>query len=92
MLLFQSHSFYLISLSNNNDVLVDELDTNKINFVVILEPSSIVTAAPDFTFITNVNSSNPEEGESMEDNEVVIGIPIRVEVNMSVNGYVLNVS
>lgn len=51
-----------------------------------------MTAAPDFTFITNVNSSNPEEGESMEDNEVVIGIPIRVEVNMSVNGYVLNVS
>lgn len=56
---------------------------------MILEPSSIgVTAAPDFTFITNVNSSNPEEGSAVENNEVVIGIPIRVEVNMTVNGFV----
>ena len=63
----------------------------KINFRLILEPSSMgATAAPDFTFITRVNSSNPEDGADVEDNEVVIGIPIRVEVNMTVNGFVVS--
>lgn len=69
------------------------LPANKrINFGVILEPSSIVSAAPDFTFITKVNSSNPEEEKDMENNEVVIGLPIRVEVNMTLNGLVFSFS
>lgn len=58
----------------------------QINFGVLLEPSSMLTAAPDYTFIVSANSSNPEEGKHMEDNEVVIGLPIRVEVNMTVAG------
>ena len=63
------------------------LPANKrINFAIILEPSQVITAAPDFTFITTVNSSNPEENDTMENNEVVIGIPIRVEVNMTSTG------
>lgn len=58
----------------------------KIEFGVILEPSSISSAAPDFTFITTVNSSNPEDDATVETNKVVNGIPIRVEVNMTLNG------
>lgn len=46
----------------------------------------MLTAAPDYTFIVSANSSNPEESKHMEDNEVVIGLPIRVEVNMTVAG------
>ena len=61
----------------------------QVNFAVLLEPSSMLTAAPDYTFIVSANSSNPEEGKNVEDNEVVIGLPIRVEVNMTVTGYVL---
>ena len=58
----------------------------QVNFGVLLEPSSMLTAAPDYTFIVTANSSNPEEGKNVEDNEVVIGLPIRVEVNMTVTG------
>ena len=59
----------------------------KIEFAVILEPSSLSSVAPDFTFIATVNSSNPEEPDTFEkDNKVVIGLPIQVEVNMTLNG------
>ena len=46
----------------------------------------MTTAVPDFTFIVNVNSSNPEEGMDTDNNEAVIGLPIRVEVNMTTTG------
>ncbi|KAI1304094.1 Integrin alpha-PS2 [Halotydeus destructor] len=58
----------------------------KVTFGVVLEPSSMTTAAPDFTFITTVNSSNPEEYPFNETNRVVTGIPIRVEVNLTLTG------
>lgn len=41
---------------------------------------------PDYTFIIKVNSTNAERGNDTEDNTVILGMPLRVEVNMTLFG------
>lgn len=58
-----------------------------VKFSIITEPARGVFTAPDFTFVANVNSSNPEQDDKhREDNQVAIGIPIKVEVNLVLSG------
>lgn len=58
-----------------------------VKFSIITEPAKGVFSAPDFTFIANVNSTNPEfDDKAREDNQVAIGIPIKVEVNLVLSG------
>lgn len=59
-----------------------------VKFSVITEPARYGDfVSPDFTFMANVNSTNPEQDSAhMDDNQVVVGIPIRVEVNLVLSG------
>ena len=59
-----------------------------VKFAVITEPAGdSQLSEPDFTFVAQVNSSNPEQDERhREDNQVAIGIPIRVEVKLVLSG------
>jgi hypothetical protein len=56
-----------------------------------MEPSKTISAtSPDYTFIIEVNSTNVEKVNDTEDNKVVLGLPLRVEVNLTIYGFVLN--
>ena len=57
-----------------------------VKFSVITEPARGPYVSPDFTFVALVNSTNPEPEERRKDNEVPIGIPIRVEVQLVLSG------
>lgn len=58
-----------------------------VKFSIITEPAKGVFTSPDFTFIASVNSTNPEQDDKhREDNQVEIGIPIKVEVNLVLSG------
>lgn len=58
-----------------------------VKFSVITEPARGMFTSPDFTFIAQVNSTNPEQDDRhREDNQVAIGIPIRVEVQLVLSG------
>lgn len=58
-----------------------------VKFSVITEPAKGMFSAPDFTFVATVNSTNPElDDKAREDNQVAIGIPIKVEVNLVLSG------
>lgn len=53
-----------------------------VKFSIITEPAKGVYTSSEFTFLGYVNSSNPELDERhMEDNQVVIGIPLDVKVD-----------
>jgi hypothetical protein len=56
-----------------------------------MEPSKTISAtSPDYLFIIEVNSTNVEKVNDTEDNKVVLGLPLRVEVNLTIYGFVLN--
>lgn len=58
-----------------------------VKFSIITEPARGVFTSPDFTFVAQVNSTNPElDDRHREDNQVFIGIPIRVEINLVLSG------
>lgn len=58
-----------------------------VKFSIITEPARGVFTSPDFTFVAQVNSTNPElDDRHREDNSVYIGIPIRVEVSLVITG------
>ena len=60
-----------------------------VKFSVITEPTRAGTGATsdDFTFVALVNSTNPElDDRAREDNQVAIGIPIRVETKLVLTG------
>ena len=59
---------------------------SKLNFIVHLKPKTIVTAAPTFLFLMNVNSSNMEKNGTIDDNSVQISIPVRVKVEPQLSG------
>ncbi|CAG2110666.1 unnamed protein product, partial [Medioppia subpectinata] len=60
---------------------------SKLEFVIIMEPSKQISAtSPDYTFIIEVNSTNPERVNDTDDNRVILGIPLRVEVNLTIYG------
>ncbi len=56
-----------------------------------MEPSKTMSATSlDYFFIIEVNSTNVEKVDDTEDNKVFVGIPFRVEVNLTIYGFVLN--
>ncbi len=56
-----------------------------------MEPSKTMSATSlDYFFIIEVNSTNVEKVDDTEDNKVLVGIPFRVEVNLTIYGFVLN--
>lgn len=58
-----------------------------VKFSVITEPARGVFTSPDFTFVAQVNSTNPElDDRHREDNQVFLGIPINVEINLVLSG------
>lgn len=58
-----------------------------VKFSVITEPARGQFTSPDFTFVGQVNSTNPEmDDRHREDNQVAIGIPIKVEVQLVLSG------
>lgn len=57
-----------------------------VKFSILTEPARGVFSAPDFTFVANVNSTNAESERNIEDNQVAIGIPIRVQVDLTLSG------
>ena len=58
----------------------------QINFVVHLEPKIIGNASSTLLFVMNVSSTNPELNHTLDDNEVKMSIPVRVEVNLTSTG------
>ncbi len=58
-----------------------------------MEPSKTISAtSPDYLFIIEVNSTNLEKVNDTEDNKVILGLPLRVEVNLTIYGFVLLVN
>ena len=52
-----------------------------------MEPSKQISAtSPDYLFIVGVNSTNTERANDTADNEVILGIPLKVEVNLTIYG------
>lgn len=61
---------------------------DSLKFSIITEPTRYGSfSEPDFTFVGLVNSTNPEADERhRDDNQVALGIPIRVEVSLVPSG------
>lgn len=52
-----------------------------------MEPSKVVSSnSKDYTFIIEVNSTNTEGTNQMEDNKVVLGMRLDVQVELNIYG------
>lgn len=63
-----------------------QVQNDVVKFSIITEPAKGVFTEPDFTFLATVNSTNPEQEGHREDNQVEVGIPIRVDTNLVISG------
>ena len=63
------------------------LSSAQTEFTIIVEPSKHISAtSPDYTFIVEVNSTNLERTNDTDDNKVIVGIALKVEVNLTIYG------
>lgn len=64
-----------------------QVRNDEVKFSIIMEPARGMFSSQDFTFEATVNSTNPElDDRHREDNKMVIGIPIRVKVDLVLSG------
>lgn len=57
-----------------------------LTFKILLAPSHFLSASSDLKFAFLVNSTNNESEETQHDNQFVVKLPVKVEVNMIIHG------
>lgn len=57
-----------------------------LTFKILFAPSKSLSASRDLKFILDVNSTNAERIETIYDNNMIIELPVRVEVNITIHG------
>ncbi|XP_047113545.1 integrin alpha-PS2-like [Schistocerca piceifrons] len=78
------------STQNNNTLKCDignPLPRNKqLHYKVVLEPFYKENLKPQYEFVTEINSTNPENASSLEDNVKRFSVPISIKTDISVMG------
>ncbi|KFM62845.1 Integrin alpha-PS2, partial [Stegodyphus mimosarum] len=57
-----------------------------LSFKILLAPSKSLSASHDLQFFFEANSTNAEVDKTMYDNQAMIELPVRVEVNITIHG------